>query len=126
MAAFGSFDTEQEVYSDPTYTVYTARRRGDPTGDFAVKVFRIRLGDLEAKLAGQSVQAQEREQALRQSVNLQELAAAGSQCIAPVLERGRDENGIWYATRFYPRSVNKMMSGKVALPRASLEHIVYC
>src|SRR5581483_7955605 len=29
-----------------------------------------------------------------------------------------------YATRFYPRSVNRLMTGKVALPRASLEHII--
>ncbi len=124
MALFGSFETEREVYSDPIYAVYLARKSGDPGGEYAVKVFRLPANDLEAQLTGQPLSREQLEQARRKSVSLQELAATGSRFISPVLERGQDERGVWYATRFYQRSVNKMMSGKVALPRASLEHII--
>src|SRR5215472_15821112 len=102
MPAFGSFETVQEVYSDPTYTVYTAHQRGDPAGEYAVKSFRLRLSELEAQLAGRNATADELEQALLNSVDVQERAAAGSSFIAPILERGHDEHRVWYATRFYP------------------------
>ena len=124
MASFGSFEIEREVYSDPNYTVYSARKQGDPGSEYAIKVFRFPASQLEAQLAGPPVSRAELEQATLSSLDVQERAAAASSFIAPIFEKGKNERGIWYATRFYPRSVNKMMSGKVALPRASLEHII--
>ena len=126
MVAFGSFSTEREVYSDPNCTVYTARRRGDPQSEYVVKVFRLRPGDEAAQLAGSSVQPDERARALVQSIELQAQASAVSQNIAPVFERGQDERTVWYATRLYAHSLAELISGKTALPRASLEHIVSC
>lgn len=124
MASFGSFEAEREVYSDPSYTVYFARKAGDPVGEYAVKVFRFPATDLEAEMTGRTSSREDLERGRLDSISLQERAAADSALIAAVLERGRDARGVWYATQFYPRSVNKMMSGKVALPRASLEHVV--
>ena len=124
MSWFGSFETQREAYSDLVYTVYTARRQGDDTGEYAVKVFRLPDRGLEAELAPGAAGRDELERARLESIRVQEKAAVGSNCIAPVLESGNDAQGLWYATRFYPRSINKMMSGKVALPRASLEHLI--
>jgi hypothetical protein len=124
MASFGSFETVREVYSDPIYTVFFARKSGDPVTEYAVKVFRLPASQLEAELTGHAPSREELEKARLDSLSVQERAAANSRLIAPVLERGNDDRGVWYATRFYPRSVNKMMSGKVALPRTSLEHII--
>ncbi len=124
MALFGSFETEREVYSDPIYTVYSARKRGEASWDYAVKLFRLPATGPEAESA---VDAGTRDELQRQHlsrITVQQTGAAASAFIAQILERGQDDRGVWYVTRFYPRSVNKMMSGKVALPRASLEHLI--
>jgi sulfatase-modifying factor enzyme 1 len=124
MASFGSFEAGREVYSDPGYTVYSAHRQGDPVTEYALKVFRFPVSELEAELAGQTLSREELEQTRFKSLVVQETAGAASHFIAPILEKGKNDQGVWYATRSYPRSVNRMMSGKVALPRASLEHII--
>jgi hypothetical protein len=124
MALFGSFETGREVYSDPGYTVFSAHKQGDSLTEYALKVFRFPVSELEAELAGQTASREELEQTRLNSLAVQESAAAASRFVAPIFEKGKNERGVWYATRFYPRSVNKMMSGKVALPRASLEHII--
>lgn len=123
MASFGSFETEQEVYSDAVYTVYLARKSGDAATEYALKVFHWPASD-EVELTGQVLRRDELERARVNSIDQQQRAAANSRFVAPILERGRDERGIWYVTRFCPRSVNKMMNGKVALPRTSLEHVI--
>jgi hypothetical protein len=124
MATFGSFETEKEVYSDLVYAVYTARQQSHPGVEFAVKVFRLPDPGLEAEVAPGAGGRAELEQARESSVQVQERAAAESRFVSPILAKGKDSRGVWYATRFYPRSVNKVMTGKVALPRPSLEHII--
>ena len=125
MASFGSFETDREVYSDPIYTVYAARKSGDSKSEYAVKVFSIdrintdpeNAPELEALLVDLARTRVE-------CIALQEKAAANSVFIAPVLETGQDERGVWYATRFYPRSVNKIISGRVALTPDAFHHII--
>ena len=125
MAQFGSFETEREVYSDPIYTVYSAKKTGDPRGQYALKVFSIqRVGfdpETAADLAPLLVDI---ESARVQCVDLQARGAAISKNIAPVFEKGQDERGVWYAARFYPRSINKIIVGKVALTRDTLRHLI--
>ena len=123
MATFGSFETEREVYSDLIYAVYNARKTDDPNGEYAVKVFRLPDRGLESEIAP-GARRDELERDRLSSILVQQQAAATSAFVAPILETGNDSRGLWYATRFYPRSVNKLMTGKVALPRASLEYIV--
>jgi len=43
---------------------------------------------------------------------------------APVLESGQNEQGVGMRRNFYPRSVNRIISGRVALSRDALEHIL--
>jgi hypothetical protein len=125
MASFGSFEAIREVYSGPVFTVFSARKSGDPKTEYAVKVFSVRqLGlDLESEaqldplLTGLESSCLER-------VSLQQKAAAASKFICPILERGQDERGVWYATAFYPRSVNKMITGHVALGQSALRHVL--
>ena len=124
MATFGSFETQQEAYSDLVYSVYTARKRGDSSEQYAIKVFRLPDEGLVAEVSSSAAGRDELERARLNSIDIQQQTAAVSPFVAPVLETGNDLRGIWYATRFYPRSINKMMSGKVALPRASLEHLI--
>jgi hypothetical protein len=125
MALFGSFQTEREVYSNPIYTVYSARKAGDAKTEYAVKVFSIQQVGFDpettTELAPLLVDI---ESSRSQSIGVQEKASAGSRFIAPVLEKGQDERGIWYATKFYPRSVNKIIIGKVSLTREALQHVV--
>src|SRR5947209_5855042 len=127
MASFGSFETEREIYSGPTYTVYSARKQGDPKTEYAIKVFSVHHFNLEAESAAQlDPLLGDIERACVERVAIQQTAAPASKFIAPIFETGRDERGVWYATSFYARSVNKIISGRVALNREALQHIILC
>jgi len=127
MGAYGSFETDRELSSAQGARVYRARQTGVSAGDdFVVKVFSLESligpdqqtrSDLDPLLADLS-------QAFTRRIELQRQAAAVSKRIAPILETGRDERGAWYATRFYPRSVQRIIAGRVALSREALFHIV--
>jgi hypothetical protein len=125
MASFGSFETDREVYSGTAYTVYSARKTGDPQTEYAVKVFSLHGLGLETEAATElDTLLNDLERACVGRITVQQQAAAASKYVTPILEHGRDERGVWYATKFYPRSVNKIISGRVALSRDALEHIV--
>ncbi len=127
MASFGSFETVREVYSDPIYTVYSATRTGDPQSEYAIKVFSIHQTPMETGTA-ETLEPllADIENARSDAIRVQAKAASASKFIAPVFLTGQDERGVWYATRFYPRSVNRIISGRVALGRDSLHHILRC
>src|SRR5712692_6549433 len=127
MGAYGSFETNRELSSAQGARVYRARQSGASAGDdFVVKVFSLESligpdqqtrSELDPLLADLS-------QAFTRRIELQRQAAAVSKRIAPILESGQDERGVWYATRFYPRSVHRIIAGRVALSREALFHIV--
>src|SRR6185369_13136661 len=113
MPSFGAFQTVREVYSGPTYTVFSARKPGDPKTEYAVKVFSVRQLGIELESATElDPLLKDLEQACTERVTAQQKAAASSKFICPILERGQDERGVWYVTRYYPRSVNKLISGR--------------
>jgi hypothetical protein len=125
MASFGSFETERETYSGPTYTVYSAKKQGEPKTEYAVKVFSVHHIGLEAESVTQlDPLLSDIEKACVQRIGVQQKTAETSKLVAPILETGSDERGVWYATTFYPRSVNKIISGRVALNREALQHII--
>src|SRR5712664_3617784 len=125
MATFGSFETERETYSGPTYTVYSAKKQGDPKTEYAVKVFSVHHIGLEPESAAQlDPLLRDIEGACVARIAVQQQAAASSKFVASILETGSDERGVWYATKFYPRSVNKIISGRVALNQEALQHII--
>src|SRR4051812_2908361 len=124
MASFGNFETEREVYSDAIHSVYGARKAGDNTA-YALKVFSIqRIGFEEETRTEIESLLGDLERSRIKCIEIQRKAAESSSYIAPVLETGYDERGVWYATRFYPRSVNIIISGRVALTREPLLHIL--
>jgi hypothetical protein len=125
MATFGSFETERETYSGPTYTVYSAKKQGDPKTEYAVKVFSVHHIGLEPESATQlDPLLTDIEGACVARIAIQQKAATSSKFVGSILETGSDERGVWYATKFYPRSVNKIISGRVALNREALQHII--
>jgi hypothetical protein len=125
MATFGSFETERETYSGPTYTVYSAKKLGDPKTEYAVKVFSVHHIGLEPESAAQlDPLLSDIEGTCVARIAVQQKAAASSKFVASILETGSDERGVWYATKFYPRSVNKIISGRVALNQEALQHII--
>jgi len=125
MATFGSFETERETYSGPTYTVYSAKKPGDPKTEYAVKVFSVHHIGLEPESAIQlDPLLSDIEGACVARIAVQQKAAASSKFVASILETDSDERGVWYATKFYPRSVNKIISGRVALNREAMQHII--
>jgi hypothetical protein len=128
MASFGSFETDREIYSEPSYTVFSARKSGDPKSDsYAIKIFSLQQLDLGAEAAAElEPLVTDLERLCVNRIAVQQQAAAASKYVSPILESGKDERGVWYATKFFPRSVNKIISGRVALNQEALHHIIQC
>jgi hypothetical protein len=128
MASFGSFETDREVYSEPSYTVFSAKKAGDPKAEeYAIKVFSLHQLELGAETTTDlEPLVSDLERACVNRIAVQQKAASASAYVSPILETGKDDRGVWYATKFYPRSVNKIISGRVALNREALHHIIHC
>src|SRR5439155_26881743 len=100
-------------------------KSGDPKSEYAVKVFSLQRIGFDTETATQlKPLLSDIEEATIQRIAVQQQAAAASKCVTPVFETGREERGVWYATRLYPRSVNKIISGRVALSQEALHHII--
>lgn len=122
MESFGSYETTRELGSGRGTVVFAAQKVGDPTRKFVVKlVFSSAppddpFGDTDASRleAGKD---------FLDALRLQK-AASSSPHIVPVLEAGQDARGAWSVTPFYPRSVDRLISGRVALNREGIYHIL--
>ncbi len=125
MALFGSFETIDEAFSGEAYTVYSARRSGDPA-EYAIKLFIIRAEGVDAESAEVlGPLLRDLENTCAERVSVQQKGAEASKNVAPIFERGQDDRGVWYATKFYPRSANLLITRKVELNGAAIQHIVH-
>ena len=126
MPAYGPYETTREIASGHGFIVYAARKAGEAQDNYAVKVFALDSfisADAEDRSELDSLVA-DFDRTFTRSVELQKQAAAVSRCVAPVLEVGREEGSAWYATRLYPRTVQKILEGRVALGKEWVHHIV--
>src|SRR5258708_17766735 len=98
-STFGSFEVVREVYADPTYKVYEARKPGQAVAEFAVKVFSIQPSEeLDSESAAALAPLMgDIERSYTQRIAIQKQAAALSPFILPILETGQDDRGVWYA-----------------------------
>lgn len=125
MPTFGPYETTRELASGHGSVVYSARKAGDAADQFAVKVFTLEhlLGGPESGSEYDAAVADfNRKFAL--SVEVQNKAAQSSPHVAPILQSGHDGSIAWYVTRLYPRSIQKILDGRVALGVEWFFHIV--
>jgi len=126
MPAYGPYETTREIAGGHGTVVFSARKTGEPADNYAIKVFilesLIRADEEDRSELARLVE--EFSQSFTRSVELQKQASAGSRHVAPILDVGRDEQCVWYATRLYPRTVQKVLEGRAALGEEWIFHIV--
>src|ERR1700731_2446666 len=117
MASYGSFETNREIASGHGSAVYSARKAGDSTGAYADKVFSRQPHISEDQEARESLAPllEDLNRSFTNRVTLQKKGAEASKFVAPVFEFGTEGGNAWYATKLYPRSVHKIIEGRVAL-----------
>jgi hypothetical protein len=123
MALFGHYDTKSQLASTPNSSVYRARSTSEPGDNYVIKVFSSgglhEAGESDTHAPDDAVSAR-----LLELFSLQQKAAANCPHIAPILGTGKDFRGnAWYATRFYPRSIQKVIAGRVALNKEAFFHV---
>lgn len=120
MASYGGYETVRELSRSGFAAVYTARAvKGDKGEKYAVKVFQ----------AGDAVFDQERLTSetrllLESARGQQELTTRNAQHWAPIHEIGTTDEGAYYVTDFFPRSLQQLIYGRIKLPAAALHAIV--
>jgi formylglycine-generating enzyme required for sulfatase activity len=127
MANYGTYETIREVYSAPGLTVYSARKTGTSgEPEFAVKVFTPDFDTLMAVEAagGSSSPIDQFELRGKSRIEVQKKAAGSCTHVAPVFESGVGNGEAWYVTRFYPRSVNRLIVGHVNLGKHGIHHVL--
>src|SRR5688572_7399658 len=125
MPTYGAYETTRELASGHGSVVYSARKTGEAKDNYAVKVFSLQpyIGDDETRTDLDSLIA-EVARTFTRSVEIQKQAAASSRHVAPIFDTGRDGDSAWYATKLYPRSVYKLLEGRVALSKEWFFHII--
>jgi hypothetical protein len=126
MASYGSFETNREIASGQGSVVYSAHKTGESANTYAVKVFSLQPyveGDQESR-ADLGTLLAELTSSFTDRVSLQKKAAESSKNVAPIFEFGTEGESAWYVTRLYPRSIHKIIEGKVALSYEGLFGIV--
>src|SRR6266850_1895145 len=127
MPSYGPYETTREIASGHGSVVYSARKAGEGTDNYAVKVFALDpfIGAEEQAPSELDALVAEFNRTFARSVELQKKAAETSRHVAPILEVGREPRSGWYVTRLYPRTVHKILEGRVALSKEWFFHIVY-
>ena len=125
MPSYGPYETTREIASGHGAVVYSARKAGESKDNYAVKVFALEpfIDDQDARQELDQL-VDQFNQTFTRSIDTQKRAAQSSRNIAPVFEVGREMRGGWYVTRLYPRSVQKILDGRVALSREWFHHII--
>jgi hypothetical protein len=125
MPTYGSYETTRELASGHGSVVYSARKAGEAKDNYAVKVFSLEsyIGDDESRTELNPLVA-EVGRTFTRSVEIQKQAAASSRNVAPIFAIGREAGSAWYVTKLYPRSVYKLLEGRVALSREWFFHII--
>src|SRR5262245_47476640 len=125
MPSYGPYETTREIASSHGSVVYSARKAGESKDNYAIKVFALEtfIDDQDARQELDQLVSQFN-QIFSRSIEIQKRAAQSSKNVAPVFEVGREMRGGWYVTRLYPRSVQKILDGRIALSREWFHHII--
>ena len=119
MAHFGRFETVRELHRTGLAVVYGAKEAGTSQEKFALKVFEPCSFALEeGKAEAESVRF------LNSALIQQKVASGGTEHWAPVYEYGATDNGGFYATDKYGRSLQQMMDGRIRLSSRVLHAII--
>lgn len=131
MATYGSYETVRELSSYKDRALFTGRKAGQASGEqYIIMVLSKAPTEGPVDTGGFFAEAAARVEDLglarfEQSVEIQSKAAQASSRIAKVLESGGDSHHCWAVTPYFPRSVNKLIQGHVAMNEAGMYHIVH-
>lgn len=119
MARYGEYETDVELAHSARVAVWRARRVGSKDGEkFALKVFRpSEWGEAESEAAAEAAFCAAAEAQAR-------VSRARPQHWAPVVARGTDGGASFWVTPLYPRSVERLIEGRVALAAPDLRAVV--
>jgi hypothetical protein len=117
MAGYGEYETFEELHRGALTTVWKARCRGGPADEiFAVKVCH------PSPWAEEGVEKAALFADLEEQVgDLKALAGKGARGWAPVLASGESEEEAWWATRHFPRSLERVIEGRAQLEGADIQ-----
>ena len=116
-----TYDLNKELSSGRGVIVYTARRKdGRPPQPQVVKIIR----PLDDKAA--SASDDPRIAAFLNSAQiLKQAQQAYSSNLAPIFEVGVDEIGAWYATKYYPGSLARVIAHRIQLDLEDFYHLFH-
>jgi len=120
MTKYGNYETADELFHTPFATVYTARPAGaSGAAEFVVKV--ANPSHAHAPDEGAENRAADSEFLAR--AKIQQAAAAQGAGWAKIHERGTSDGTAFHVTDLYPRTAQKLISGRIVLNAAGLHHL---
>jgi hypothetical protein len=116
-----AYDLDREISSGRGTAVYAARRKGTARSRlYAVKVLRL------LDPSGGSVSNAPRVVSFLKAAELQKKAQElGARHIAPVFRIETDSAGAWYASRYYPSSLSRVIEGRIRLDLEDFHHLFH-
>jgi len=120
MASYGGYETVRELYRSGLASSFSARKAGDTTGRYAVKLYQPFLADAMAERL-----AQEIDSFLDGARVQQKVASSGAANWVPVRATGTVEGGAYYVSDYHGRSLQQLITGRVKLSGAKLFQLVH-
>src|SRR4051794_26888944 len=117
MKSYGSFQTTEVIASTEGILVYKARKGVSDT--FALKVF-----SLEHFARKDEEKAKSFSDLFYNRIEIQKKAALTSPYIAQVFEFGLNDESAWYATTYYPGSIQRLLAAKTSPSKENFFHLI--
>ncbi len=133
MPTFGDYETvgEPVAITDEggrVSTVWQAKKQGGRENQlYAIKCFtpQGRPARPEAESADAPLEADPRLEFLDSVKQLKKARSEGGRCLAPIHDFGIADDGAWYATDFYKRTLKSWIALRGVVDDAALRHVVY-
>ncbi|KPK76838.1 MAG: hypothetical protein AMJ79_05260 [Phycisphaerae bacterium SM23_30] len=117
MSSFGSYESVREFYREGFKSASTARAGGRTAEEFVVKQWQ----SVAALFDPQQIQSAQ--EAFLDSARVQK-QAAGGRFWAPIHQADKTDDGAYYVTDYYPRSLEQPIQGRVKLDARTLHAIL--
>ncbi len=125
MQTYGNFEPGRRIGAGHGTAVYAAREETSGAESRALKLFAPHLTSIQTEI--ERAPAPEWAAFLEDAqarIEIQKRGAESSAFVAPVFDHGRDASSVWYVTRLYPQSLERILRERTRVARGQVVHLL--
>ncbi len=127
MQTYGNFEPGRRIGAGHGTAVYAAREEMAGAQSRALKLFAPHLTSIQAEIDQAPAPAPEWAAFLEDAqarIQIQKQGAESSGFVAPIFAEGHDASSVWYVTRLYPQSLERILRERTRLAGGQVIHLL--